>query len=59
MVFGQRTFDVRNNMHDMAIVFDHEFISHPDGANLGNTAYIIASEIKKHQVFSAFLGVSQ
>src|SRR5690242_4891041 len=50
---------VRNDVHHVAVTLDlHEF-RHMHSAEFGNPAYIISRKIDKHDVFAAFLQISE
>src|SRR5690606_21166681 len=50
-------FDMRNDVHDMGVIFHCHELGDAHGAKLGNAAEIVADEVNQHQVFGAFLGV--
>ena len=52
-------FDVRDDMHDMAIAFDDELLRHLDRADPGDAADIVAAEIEQHQMLGPFLFVGE
>ena len=50
---------VRHDVHDVAVALDRELFGHADRPDLGDATDIVAAEIEQHQVFGAFLLVSQ
>ncbi len=52
-------FDIRDDVHDLAVALDEERIGDLDRADLGDTADIVAPEIEQHQVLGALLRVCQ
>ena len=43
----------------MAVQLDHVAISHGDAASGSDTAHIVATKIKQHQMLGALLGVGE
>ena len=46
-------------MHHMAVELDGVAVSHFHAACLGNAANIVAAKVKQHQMFGAFLWISE
>ena len=55
----KRPVDVRNDVHDLAIIFEEKAVGHAHRADFGDAAYIVAAKIEKHEMLRAFLRVSQ
>ena len=55
----QLTGDVRDDVHDVAIAFDHELIGDRDGACLRNAADVVAAKVEQHQMFRALFGIGK
>ena len=51
--------DVRDDVHDVGIVFEEELVGDLHGADLRHPADIVAAEVEQHQVLGQFLGVAQ
>src|SRR3984893_2495139 len=56
---GEPAFDVRDDMHDMDVALDREFLGHLDRPCLRDAPHIVAAEIEQHQMLGAFLFVRQ
>src|SRR5580704_4535171 len=59
MVPREPAFDVRDDMHDVAVALDREFLGHLDRACFGDAPDIVAAEIEQHQMLGAFLFVGE
>jgi len=59
MLIQQLAFDVRDNMHNVAIAFDCEAFCHRNRAGLGHAANIISAKVKQHKMLGAFLGIGE
>ena len=46
-------------MHDVGVAFDAEEFRHPDAADLGHPAHVVAPQVHQHQVLGPLLGVGQ
>ena len=51
--------DIRDDVHDMAVALDREFLRHLDRTHLRDPPDIVAAEIEQHQMLGAFLLVGQ
>ena len=51
--------DIRDDMHDMAVALEKEAVRYRNGTDFRDTADIIATKIKEHQMFCALFLVSQ
>ena len=51
--------DVRDDVHDVAVVFEEELVGDLDRADLGDAADVVAAEVEQHQVLGALLGVGE
>ena len=51
--------DFADDVHDVAVAFDHELLAHFHGTGLRDAASIVAAEVDQHQVLGAFLRVGQ
>ena len=58
-VLAQPAFDIRDDVHDLAVALDEELIGDFDRADLGDAADIVAAEIEQHQMLGAFLGIGE
>ena len=56
---GEIAFDIRDDMHHLAIALDEEFIGDIDAADLRDAADIVAAEIEQHQMLGAFLRIGE
>ncbi len=55
----QATGHLADDVHDVAVAFDHEALAHLHAARLRHAAYVVAAEVDQHQVLGALLGVGQ
>ena len=46
-------------MHDLAVAFDDEALSHFDRARRGDAADVVAAQVQQHQMFGPLLGIGQ
>src|SRR5579872_3577827 len=52
-------FDMRNDMHHMAVALDEETIRHFDRTDLGDAADVVAAKIEQHEMLGALLGIDE
>ena len=55
MIVGQLAHDVRDDVHDVAVALDHEFLGRAHGADPGDAADVVPAKIEEHQVLGQFL----
>src|SRR5262249_25109514 len=56
---GEAAFDLRDDVHDVAVPLDDHQIFDLHGAKIAGAANVIAREIDQHDVFGAFLWIGQ
>ena len=56
---GELAFDVRHDVHDVAVALDEELVGDRHAADLGDAADVVAAEIEQHQVLGALLRVGE
>ncbi len=49
--------DVRNDVHDLAIIFEEEAIGDAHRAGFCDAANVVAAEVEQHEMLCALLGV--
>src|SRR5262245_37542537 len=53
------SYDVRYNVHDVAIALDKKLVRDRDSVDGGDTANIVAAKVKQHEVFGALLRIGK
>ncbi len=46
-------------MHDMAIALNREFFGRAYGADFGNPAHVVPSQIQQHEMLGQLFGIGQ
>ena len=58
-VVAQLAFDIRDDVHDVAVALDEEAVGDLHRADLGDAADVVAAEIEQHQMLGALLRVGE
>ena len=58
-VSGKPSFDLGDDMHDVAVALDDHQVFHLHGAEIAHPADVIARQVDQHDVLGPFLGVGQ
>ncbi len=59
LALGQLADDVGDDVHHMAVKFDHIAVGYGHASAFGHAANIVAAKIEQHQMFGAFLGIGE